>query len=617
MSSVVEQVDLKKLVKQLYIASNTSFPIVSPVYIYFLGLIAGMNREEAIWTVMWAMPPIGLICAPLVTHLIIRTSVYTAFAVHPGEPAGARLQRLLKIPRQIDMGVIILTALVMCSMTAAVSIRFGKSLWLVPWTGVVMAALTTMLNLFIRPSHERIIRPYALAEFHKNPEAVPQGSGMFWIRQSWYLPYAFGAFVVCTIATVTTVLVRKGYDAYVLMRQEVSGHQTAEQFLMVLDTSVAKLGSDVLLPIVLLGSYLLALAAISAWQLSKYQTEGARSVQKTVEALASGNPKLPEWVSTDEIGDLAATTAKAFGRLKAFSISLGESAHALRRSAEQLGLSTSKQSEALTHQATALQETQVTAQEIKQTSALTAQKAEGILQQTEKADQISRAGEAAIQQSLNGLQEIGEQVKEMAKQIRNLDQRTRQIASITTTVKDLADQSNMLALNAAIEAVRSGEHGKGFGVVAREIRTLADQSIRATNNVRSILQDISTAIRSTVSMTEKNSEKVESSLVQVREFGNNIRELSGIVRENAASVRQITAAVTQQNTGITQIFQAVNDLSRLMDQTMVQLRTSDEALDLVRNVTDKVAAMSGGAQSDLAAAAPVQTDPVQPPLEIT
>ena len=180
----------------------------------------------------------------------------------------------------------------------------------------------------------------------------------------------------------------------------------------------------------------------------------------------------------------------------------------------------------------------------------------------------------------------------MARQIRSLDQRTRQIASITTTVKDLADQSNMLALNAAIEAVRSGEHGKGFGVVAREIRTLADQSIRATNNVRSILQDISGAIRTTVSMTEKGSEKVESSLVQVREFGNNIRDLSGIVRENAASVRQITAAVTQQNTGITQIFQAVNDLSRLMDQTMVQLRTSDEALDLVRNVTDKVAAMS-------------------------
>jgi methyl-accepting chemotaxis protein len=590
--SSVEQVDLKKLVKQVVAISNNGGPIVIPAYVYFMGLICGLNREEAIWMVTRVVP-VGAILSAAGTYLTVRMVVQGAFSDRPDDHASARLERMLKIPRKIEMVVPLLTALVIFILATASAIRFGKSFWTIPWSVGVLTLLTALLGLHLRPMWERLIRPYAVVEFHKNPEAIPQGSGMFWVRQRWYLPYAFGVFVVCTLATVTTILIRNGYDSYIELRQQVTGQMSTEQFLNLLDATGAKIARDALLPLGLLGSYLLVSAAVAAWQLSKYQTEGSQSVQATVEALASGNPKLPEWVSTDEVGDLAAATAKAFGRLKAFSVSLGESAHALRRSAEQLGQSTSKQTEALTHQATALQETQVTAQEIKQTSALTAQKAENILQQTEKADQISRAGEAAIQQSLSGLQEIGEQVKEMARQIRNLDQRTRQIASITTTVKDLADQSNMLALNAAIEAVRSGEHGKGFGVVAREIRTLADQSIRATNNVRSILQDISTAIRSTVSMTEKGSEKVESSLVQVREFGNNISELSGIVRENAASVRQITAAVTQQNTGISQIFQAVSDLSRLMDQTMVQLRTSDEALELVRNVTDKVASMSG------------------------
>jgi methyl-accepting chemotaxis protein len=615
--SSLEQTDLKKLIMRLFILTNSASPIVVPAYAYMYALIASLNRDEAIWTVAVVVPLVGTL-STMGSFVLTRSVVLNAFAVNPEDGPSARLERMLKIPRKFEMGLIGLSGLCMFTLTAAPAIRYGKSLWTIPWGVGVLTLLTMLLGLHLRPRWERIIRPFAVAEFHKFPEAIPRGSGMFWIRQRWYLPYAFGLFVACALSMVTTVLIRQGHDSYLAMRQQVVAQMTSEQFVALLDATVGKMAGDALLPIGLLGSYLLIAAAASAWQFSTYQTEASQSVQRTVEALASGEPRLPEWVSTDEIGDLAAATAKAFGRLKAFSSSLGESAFALRRSAEQLGLSTAKQSEALTHQATALQETQVTTQEIKQTSALTSQKAEAILQQTEKAEQISRSGEVAIQHSLNGLQEIGEQVKEMARQIRNLDQRTRQIANITTTVKDLADQSNMLALNAAIEAVRSGEHGKGFGVVAREIRMLADQSIRATNNVRSILQDISTAIRSTVSITEKGSEKIESSLVQVRQFGDNIRELSGIVRENAATVRQITAAVSQQNTGITQIFQAVNDLSRLMDQTMVQLRTSDEALDLVRNVTNKVAAMSGEGQSNFT---PQTSDyphtPSNPSLETT
>ena len=174
-----------------------------------------------------------------------------------------------------------------------------------------------------------------------------------------------------------------------------------------------------------------------------------------------------------------------------------------------------------------------------------------MLKVAERADDIGRSGEQAIEQTLGGLTEIRSQVDAIAQKIGELAERTRQIGLITETVKDLADQSNMLALNAAIEAVRSGEHGKGFSVVAREIRSLADQSIQATNRVREILEDITAAIRTAVAITEKGSQKMESSLIQVRTSGENLRELSGIVKENSAAVRQIAAAVNQQNAGIT------------------------------------------------------------------
>ncbi|MCY1074893.1 methyl-accepting chemotaxis protein [Archangium lansingense] len=160
-------------------------------------------------------------------------------------------------------------------------------------------------------------------------------------------------------------------------------------------------------------------------------------------------------------------------------------------------------------------------------------------------------------------------------------------------MKSLADRSTMLALNAAIEAVRSGEHGKGFSVVAREIRSLADQSVKATYSVQNILMDLSEAIRTTADMTESGTEKVQGSVQQLQSFGDNIRQLSGIVRDNVSSVRQISAAVTQQNQGINQIFQAVNDLTKVMDKTMTSLRTSDEAADQMRMVASRVAVFVG------------------------
>ncbi|MFY0521661.1 hypothetical protein ACN28I_00035 [Archangium gephyra] len=140
-----------------------------------------------------------------------------------------------------------------------------------------------------------------------------------------------------------------------------------------------------------------------------------------MEALAAGEPMLPEWSSTDEIGDLAAATARAFGRQGLLRLAPRARGRAAPP-AEQLGMSTTKQTEVLTHQATALQEAQVTAQEIEQTSAMAGQKAEGVLRHTERADDISRVGEPAIQQSLDGLQDIVTGERD-GRRIRTLDER--------------------------------------------------------------------------------------------------------------------------------------------------------------------------------------------------
>ncbi len=129
----------------------------------------------------------------------------------------------------------------------------------------------------------------------------------------------------------------------------------------------------------------------------------------------------------------------------------------------------------------------------------------------------------------------------------------------------------------------------GFAVVAREIRSLADQSIQATERVREILSDITGAIRDAVSMTQSGSSRIENGLLQVKSSGDSLRELSGIVGQNFAAARQIAAAVSQQNTGIAQIFAAVNDLSKMMDDSMSRLASTNQAAVAVGEVSQRAA----------------------------
>jgi methyl-accepting chemotaxis protein len=292
--------------------------------------------------------------------------------------------------------------------------------------------------------------------------------------------------------------------------------------------------------------------------------------------------------SEDEVGRLAKYFADMVERLRRVPLELGKSAETLRQAVEALEDATAEQNSTVTRQATALQETQVTAEEIKQTSQSAARSAQGILEATQRADEIGRQGEQSVEQSLQALSEMRAQSAQIAARVSELGERTRQIGDITGTVKELADQSNMLALNAAIEAVRAGEHGKGFSLVAREIRRLADQSIQATNRVREILDSVSSAAAAAVKNTESGAARIEVGLSQARVSGDHLKTLAGMVRDNSAAVRQIASAVNQQNTGVGQVFSAVMDQSRMMDDTVRQLENTVRNVETLKQVSRSV-----------------------------
>jgi methyl-accepting chemotaxis protein len=341
----------------------------------------------------------------------------------------------------------------------------------------------------------------------------------------------------------------------------------------------------------LAGLGFLVLAVAGAWLLARGFTRPVRALRAAVTRIVREGDltrDIDVEAGHDEVGELAGAFDQLVKQLRESSRGLRDGTRVLSETVAELQRASEQQERNVARQAAALQETQVTAQEIKQTSLLAAEKAQDVLGRASRAEEVGREGEQDIRDSLGGLQALLDQSRQLTERISQLNERTRQIGGITQTVKDLADQSNMLALNAAIEAARSGEHGKGFGVVAREIRNLADQSIQATERVRDILNDLGGSILSTARMTEAGHARVEAGVEQVRSSGERLRELASILQDNAAAVRQIAGAVSQQNAGISQIFTAVTDLSAMMNDTQQGLEATTRAARRLQEVSARM-----------------------------
>ncbi|QSQ16022.1 methyl-accepting chemotaxis protein [Myxococcus landrumensis] len=275
---------------------------------------------------------------------------------------------------------------------------------------------------------------------------------------------------------------------------------------------------------------------------------------------------------------------------------MGTGAGELATVVQQLRSTSDQQTEGVSRQAAALQEAEQTVKEIRRSSQLTAEKASSLAASAEGAEQVGREGSAALERTLADLAAIRAEVSEMARRILALDERTKEVSGIVDSVKDLADQSNMLAINAAIEAARSGESGRGFGVVAREMRGLADQSIRATHRIREVLNGVGASMREAAQFSEKGDERVRQSLDAVRTSSAQFQELAILIGDSSASMRQITAAVSAQDAGTQQMAMAIQELSGQMQRT---LKTVQETQEATRSVQSLAESMSGLASQSL------------------
>jgi methyl-accepting chemotaxis protein len=233
----------------------------------------------------------------------------------------------------------------------------------------------------------------------------------------------------------------------------------------------------------------------------------------------------------------------------------------IAQSSDDIASKVERQETVANEQAGSVSQTTSTVDLLGETSRRSAVQAEESAKSASTALSLAETGAETVEQTRVGMESLKERVREIAEQIINLSEQTEQIAGVSELVGDLANQTNMLALNAAVEAARAGEYGKGFGVVAGEIRKLADQSRKSADKIKNLVTDVQAAMNSAVMVTDEGKKTAESSIELALGTAESFIGVKDAINNVFANTSQISEAAKQQAVGIQEILAAVNALN--------------------------------------------------------
>ncbi len=280
-----------------------------------------------------------------------------------------------------------------------------------------------------------------------------------------------------------------------------------------------------------------------------------------------------------ELGDLSNNLNHMTDSLSTITKQINEASHHMVTSLNEVNNAVTSQSSGASEQASAINEITTTLEELETSSTQNLDKVSELGKVAQKTDAESMAGLEVVQQTIDGMGEIRDKVKAIANTILELSNFTQQIGEITAAVSDLAKQSKMLSLNASIEAAKAGEAGRGFSVVAQEVRNLAEQSEQATRQVQKILEDISRATEKAVMATEEGNKGVDNGMKLAEKTGTAMKSLRGVIHDTTMACQHIVAAVRQESVGIKQITSSMDDINQVTTSFVTGVKQTTGAID--------------------------------------
>jgi methyl-accepting chemotaxis protein len=206
-------------------------------------------------------------------------------------------------------------------------------------------------------------------------------------------------------------------------------------------------------------------------------------------------------------------------------------------------------------------------EEMSATSGDIAQNCQMAAEGAQRASHTATTGAGVVENTVIVMGQIAVKVQESAKTVESLGVRSDQIGAIIGTIEDIADQTNLLALNAAIEAARAGEQGRGFAVVADEVRALAERTTRATKEISDMIKAIQKETKDAVDIMEQGVQQVEAGTVEAAKSGQALQDILAQVNDVAMQVNLIATAAEEQTATTNEISSNMQQITEVVQQT--------------------------------------------------
>ncbi|MHB0984561.1 MAG: methyl-accepting chemotaxis protein [Sulfuricella sp.] len=325
----------------------------------------------------------------------------------------------------------------------------------------------------------------------------------------------------------------------------------------------------------------LALGLFIAWWIIRSITSPLGQMRTTISEVEKNGDftqRIPV-SAEDEVGqtakafnNLMAELQSTFGQVLASVAQVSNSVQTLSDSSSQVATSSEHQSEATSAMAAAVEEMTVSINHVSDN----ARDAQEI---SSKSSGLSSQGSEIIQKAASEMVKISETVRQASQTIEALGQQSNQISTIVQVIKDVADQTNLLALNAAIEAARAGEQGRGFAVVADEVRKLAERTTKATEEITKMIGDMQSSAHAAVSTMSGAVTQVSDGVSLANEAGAAMVQIKGGAEQVVHVVNDITSALAEQSTASNDIAGQVEKVAQMTEENSAAAVETARAAD--------------------------------------